>query len=58
MTPIRQLAAVIAQTLDPRDLALTAGLGLMGYGLNQIYPPAAFIVPGAVLTYIAVFGVR
>lgn len=43
---------------DVRDLAAAAGLTLLGVGFWLIYPPAAFIVPGALMVAIAVFGVR
>lgn len=38
-----------------RDTLAFGGLGLVGYGVYAIYPPAAFIVIGAVLF---VLGVR
>lgn len=41
-----------------RDLMLFAGLAIAGYGLALIYWPAAFVIPGAILAAVAVFGVR
>ena len=42
--------------VDARDLVLAIGLGLLAIGLYQVFQPAAYIVPGAVLTYVAVWG--
>jgi hypothetical protein len=55
---LASLSETIATNLGPRELTLYAGLGLAGYGLYQIYPPCAFIMPGAALAYVAIFGVR
>lgn len=41
-----------------REVMLVAGLVLVGAGCWVVYPPLAGIVPGAVLTLIAVFGIR
>lgn len=43
---------------DLRDAVFAVGLGLMGFGLWQVYEPAAFVVPGAVLAAVGVFGAR
>jgi hypothetical protein len=55
---MRRLMAAIGELVDMRDLLLLAGLGLVGFGLWDVYRPASFAVPGAVLTGVAVFGVR
>jgi hypothetical protein len=52
------IASAVATNIGMRELTLYTGLGLTGYGLYQIYPPAAFIIPGAVIVYVAIFGVR
>ena len=44
--------------IEFRDLLLFGGNGLLGYGLYTIYPPAAFIVPGAIFVSVAVLGTR
>lgn len=44
--------------VDARDVLAGLGLALVSGGAWLIYPPAAFIVPGAILTAIAIFGVR
>jgi len=51
---LRRVAKIVAANVDARDLVLAAGLCLLAVGLYQVFPPAAFIVPGAVLTYVAV----
>ncbi len=44
--------------IDARDVLGAVGLGLLAYGLWLVWPPAAAIVPGAVMTGVAVFGTR
>lgn len=46
---------IAALDLDARDGVLGVGLCLLSFGLYQVWVPAAFIAPGAVLTYVAVF---
>ncbi len=57
MSRLRSASSALFAAFSLRDLTLYAGLGLAAYGFYQIFPPAAFIVPGAVLIYVAVFGV-
>jgi hypothetical protein len=47
-------AAFAYSQVDARDVVLGVGLALLGAGLWLVFVPAAFIVPGAVLTYVAV----
>nr|DAH82782.1 MAG TPA: hypothetical protein [Caudoviricetes sp.] len=42
----------------PREVMLLGGCGLLGYGLNAVYPPAAFIIPGAIFVAVATIGSR
>jgi hypothetical protein len=51
-------AGVVAFAFDSRDYLLFVGLALVGFGLSFIYWPAVFLVPGAALAAVAVFGVR
>lgn len=44
--------------VDVRDVMLVVGLLALGAGLWFVWPPLAAIVPGTVLTGIAIFGVR
>jgi hypothetical protein len=57
---LNALAALVwlAGQISFREIALAAGLSLVGYGLSLVYLPAAFVVPGLVLTLTAIFGVR
>jgi hypothetical protein len=43
---------------DRRDLLGIVGLFCLALGCAFVYPPAGLIVPGAIITAIAVFGVR
>lgn len=43
---------------DLRDLVVFGGLALAGYGAWLVYAPAGFIVGGAGLFYVGLFGVR
>lgn len=42
----------------PREVLLVLGLALVATGLAMVYVPAALIVPGAVLTWLAVTPLR
>ena len=44
--------------LDRRDYVGLIGLAMLGAGFWMVFPPAGFVVPGAVLTAVAIFGVR
>lgn len=41
-----------------REVLLLSGAALLGYGASFMFPPAAYLAPGAVLVGVAVFGVR
>jgi hypothetical protein len=43
---------------DRRDFVGLAGLVLVGAGAGWIFPPAGLIIPGAILTAVAIFGVK
>lgn len=47
-----------ASAIDVQSILLIGGLALVAYGSSLIYWPAAFVVPGVVLTAVAIFGVR
>lgn len=46
------------RTFDMRDGTLAAGLLLLAAGLWQVWPPAALIVPGAIVSAVAIFAGR
>lgn len=48
----------IAALADRRDLTLIAGVAFLAGGGMLAWEPAGLLLPGAVLTAIAVFGVR
>lgn len=58
MKVVRAIGAAFGATFDGRDVLLACGLGLVAYGVSLIYWPAAFIVPGAILAGVSIFGVR
>jgi hypothetical protein len=43
---------------EVKDFVAAVGLGCLAYGFSQIYYPAAFIVPGAIMLILAVFSAR
>lgn len=55
---LRSAATFATSTIGGRELLLAAGLALLAYGLSLVYWPAAFLVPGAIVTAVAIFGVR
>ena len=44
--------------VDARDVFAIVGVSLLGYGFWRLDPALGCIVPGIVLTYLALFGVR
>jgi hypothetical protein len=51
-------AAAIAKTIGGREITLLAGLGLLGFGAGAIWLPLGLMLPGVVLLYVAIFGLR
>lgn len=41
---------------DPRDVLFFGGLATLGFGVWMIFPPAALIVVGAILTALGKWG--
>ena len=48
----------LARTFDVRDAMLAIGLALLAAGLVQVWPPAALIVPGSIISAVAIFANR
>lgn len=48
----------IGRTFDVRDGMLAGGLVMLSIGLWQVWPPAALIVPGAIISAVAIFASR
>jgi hypothetical protein len=44
---------VLSATFDAQDACLVVGVAMLGIGLQQVYPPLGWIVPGAALTALA-----
>ncbi|TWD58103.1 hypothetical protein FB480_101858 [Agrobacterium vitis] len=58
---LRNLPTMIARCFSAvgmREIVMFSGLALMGYGLSLVYLPAAFIAPGCILVFVAIFGVK
>lgn len=53
---MRKIGTWLAANVDARDLIMIAGLLLLAIGLFQVFVPAAFVAPGAILTYVALRG--
>lgn len=52
------LWAAMRSAVGFRELLLFGSALLIGIGLSITWLPAAFIVPGAMLGYVAIFGVK
>jgi len=48
---LQRLRKAVA-AIDGMDVALVAGLGLLGYGAHLVYPPAAWLTVGGVLVWL------
>jgi hypothetical protein len=55
---IVSIVKAIVGSIGPREAALLLGLSLLGYGAGYIYWAAGFILPSAVLLYVAIVGLR
>lgn len=49
---MRERLRQFAELFDLRTTVSLSGLGMVGYGLSLIYPPAAYIVCGSVLFWL------
>lgn len=58
MARIQQMLRAIAATVDRRDVLLGAGLALLSLGAGMIAAPFAAIVPGAIITWLAIHSNR
>ena len=48
----------VGQHLDIHDAFTFGGLALVAAGLAQVYPPAAYIVPGAFFMWLGIQGAK
>lgn len=55
---IGRMTAAIGKAIGAREAMLLSGLALLGYGAGSIYWPAGFFLPGAVLLFCAIIGLR
>jgi len=51
---MKALFSRIAKAFDLQDLFVFGGLGCVGYGIWQVYPPAAWVVVGVALFWLGV----
>ena len=54
----RAVGGWIAANIGFRELLLFAGAGLCGWGAALVWPPAGFVLPGLMLGYVSIFGVK
>ena len=50
---VREGWNVVRATVDSQDVCLVVGVTMLSLGLQQVYPPLGWIVPGAALTALA-----
>ena len=48
----------MVKSIGPREAALLIGLALLAYGAGFVFWAAGFILPGLVLLYVAIVGLR
>lgn len=53
MRQVREGLSWIGATFDTQDVCLVAGVVMLSIGLQQVYPPLGWIMPGAALTALA-----
>lgn len=53
-----RLGRWVADAFDARDTMLATGLILLAAGLFLVWPPLALIVPGAIISAVAIFADR
>ncbi|KKU25399.1 MAG: hypothetical protein UX37_C0024G0010 [Microgenomates group bacterium GW2011_GWA2_46_16] len=51
---ISDLKNWLIKTFDIRDVFCFGGTSLIAWGVYDIYPPAAFIITGAIFFYISI----
>jgi hypothetical protein len=51
---LKRVRTFIAKAIDMQDIFVFGGIGLVSYGLAQIYPPAAWVAAGAALFWLGV----
>lgn len=50
---VRESWGWMRSTVDAQDVSLVTGVVMLSIGLQQVYPPLGWIVPGAALTALA-----
>lgn len=58
LASLRGAASAFAKIVGAREAMLFVGVGLVAGGLEQVSPPAALCVSGAILVYVAIAGLR
>lgn len=54
----RKLAVALSNGIGSREAGLLVGLVLVGYGAGTVYWAAGFFLPGVVMLYVAIAGLR
>jgi len=53
---MRKILSKLTDLIDLRDTFVFGGLIMLGYGIAQVYPPAAWITIGGILFLLGVRG--
>lgn len=53
---IGNAAMTVAEPIGFREILLFGGAALLAVGMWSVYPPASFLIPGAILVYVSIFG--
>lgn len=52
MPKLANIARRIAEFVELRDVFAFAGLGMVCYGMSQVYPPSAWIIGGSMFFWL------
>lgn len=51
-----KFTAAAVEPIGFREILLFGGAILLAIGMWSIFPPASFLIPGAILVYVSIFG--
>lgn len=55
---IDALAKAVSSVIGPPEVAFLIGLVMVGYGAGLVWLPAGIFLPGMILLYVSIFGLK